>query len=156
MLFQTTIPLRFWEKVYAHPWGCWFWQGALDGGGYGSFRSKRTHRLAYEAFIGPIPDDLSIDHLCRNRACCNPLHLEAVTIGENIRRGYGPTAMHARKTHCMHGHPFDLLNTKIDTRGFRRCRECTREWDRQNWSRRVAEGRVSWKSRAGVAWRNQS
>jgi hypothetical protein len=73
---------------------CWQWQGALDTGGYGNirYRSKLflTHRIAYIHFNGPIPPGLEIDHLCRNRACCQPKHLEAVTRSENILRGIGP------------------------------------------------------------------
>src|SRR5579875_211929 len=69
---------------------CWLWTGAVTSSGYGSVghsgRARSTHRLAYELLTGDIPSGLTIDHLCRNKLCCNPKHLEPVTIGENVRR----------------------------------------------------------------------
>lgn len=66
---------------------CWVWRGCRDGDGYGSFQRRKAHRVFYEAFVGPVPPHLQIDHLCRNRACVNPDHLEPVTLHENVRRG---------------------------------------------------------------------
>jgi hypothetical protein len=78
-----------------------------------------AHRWAYEAFVGPIPEGLEIDHLCRNRACVNPAHLDPVTHQENMSRGKA-----ARMTHCHKGHPFDEANTRMEAYGSRRCKEC--------------------------------
>lgn len=129
-----TEETRFWAKVEkeGHD-GCWVWTGALSAArsnAYGCFRidgaSVRAHRWAYEHFVGPIPDGLTIDHLCRNTRCVNPAHLEAVTQRENNLRGIGPPAVNARKTHCVRGHPLSGDNVRI-WGGARWCRECRRE-----------------------------
>ena len=85
-----------------------------------------AHRAAYELLVGPVPTGMHLDHLCRNRWCSNPAHCEPVSIGENLRRGNGPTGLNARKAHCLRGHPFDDANTHINQDGTRRCRECAR------------------------------
>lgn len=115
--------------------GCWEWSGGRDTHGYSQWgldrRSAGAHRWAYEHFVGPIPDGLVIDHLCRNRACVNPAHLEPVSNVENIRRGVSPPALNARKTHCGNGHEFTPENTRVNRSGDRACRACGREASRR-------------------------
>lgn len=108
---------------------CWLWHGPLKPDGYGFFtirdprkRTAYAHRHAYEQLVGPIPQGLTIDHLCRVPACVNPAHMEIVTRSENNRRRRG----YNTKTHCRHGHAFTPENTRIDTRGFQVCRACHR------------------------------
>ncbi len=132
---------RFWSKVnkdgpipdYApHLGPCWLWMGYITRYGYGSIywgsRPERmpAHRFAYKLLIGPIPDGLVPDHLCRVRHCVNPQHLEAVTSGENVLRGIGASAMNARKEACKYGHTFDEANTYYPPSGGRQCRACNR------------------------------
>ncbi len=107
---------------------CWVWGLGLQNCGYGNFRiNKKTllvHRIVYEAFYGKIKEGMDIDHLCRNRACANPLHLEEVTRRENIIRGIGICGKNAQKTHCKHGH--SLEDAYINRGGYgRQCRTCS-------------------------------
>lgn len=115
--------------------GCWVWRRRVNRGGYETGNRRvdgrkvtfRAHRLSYETFVGPIPEGLSIDHLCRNRRCANPEHLEAVTQRENLLRSpFTTTSHHAAKTACIHGHPFDEENTYFRRNGGRDCRACQR------------------------------
>ena len=110
---------------------CWEWPGAKSHG-YGQVqrtgtrRLGRVHRMVYEHFVGAIPEGLTLDHLCRNRACANPAHLEPVTVRENILRSMAPAAINARKTHCNAGHPLVEGNLVRQHTGKRLCRICAR------------------------------
>lgn len=111
--------------------GCFEWTGAMSSNGYGQFwlngKNVGAHRVSYEQFVEEIPDGLEIDHLCRNRKCVNPDHLEPITGSENLLRG----AMRNKgKTHCPKGHPYELDGHQYladgRTKGrHRRCKPCT-------------------------------
>ena len=128
---KKTIRERVMQYVVKNPEnGCWEWQGSKDRDGYGRIlmpngSALRVHRASFQEFRGPIPDGYVIDHLCRNRACCNPNHLEPVTIKENTLRGEGVTAIKKRQTECIRGHDLtDPLNVYIRKNGARSCRAC--------------------------------
>ena len=122
----------FWGRVRnvgAGPDDCWVWVGEKathhSGDHYGRWRGRRVHRVAYEMEHGPIPKGLVIDHLCRNRLCCNPAHLEAVSPGTNTLRGTSFSAANAAKTCCPRGHEYTPDNTYIGPlTGYRYCRTC--------------------------------
>ena len=126
---------RFTKKYRKLKNGCWEWQAATSPKGYGMFYydgrpSGRAHRFSYEHFVGKIPNGYTIDHLCRNRRCVNPKHLEAVTNKENVLRGNGLTAQNARKTHCIKGHPLsgdNLMTRNYRNTVMRNCKICTRK-----------------------------
>lgn len=130
--YEEASPHRMWSRV-EHSGDCWLWTGATANG-YGRIRiggrSVSTHRAAYELLIGPIPDGLQIDHLCRNKLCCNPAHLEPVTVRENLLRGDTFNARNAAKTVCHLGHPLSGDNLYIAV-GRRHCRTCRREASRR-------------------------
>jgi hypothetical protein len=92
-----------------------------------------SHRVVYEALVGPIPEEAVIDHLCRVRNCVNPDHLEPTTTKVNILRGTTPSADNARKTHCKQGHAFDSKNTAVYD-GHRMCRVCNRAYQRARYA----------------------
>lgn len=119
--------------------GCWEWLGALMTGGYGSCwygkQSIGAHRVSYFFHKGIMSNRAQqIDHLCRNRACVNPDHMELVTRKENILRGMAPSAKYARSTRCIRGHEFDEKNTIVNPDGHRNCRECVKAYGRE-WKR---------------------
>lgn len=139
------IAERLWEKVdkngptpehrpdLGH---CWIWTANKVRNGYGTLGAGGkyggmvlAHRTAYELEVGPIPTGIQLDHLCRNRACVRPSHLEPVTQRENILRGESNSAKLARMTHCKHGHEYTPENTYIAPGGGgRQCRRCKQEY----------------------------
>ncbi len=131
----------FWTKV-DRSGECWEWRGGKDRSGYGRLRFGgrliQAHRLAYELSVGPIPSSLELDHLCRNRGCVNPHHLEPVTRRENVMRGVGVGAFHARATECPQGHAYSTENTYRDRLGKRYCRICKRVTKALSNARRAA------------------
>lgn len=157
---RRDVAERFWEKVNKRGpvpdrrpdlGPCWMWLAGEDGHGYGKFhvnkRRQKAYRIAYQLVVGPIPDGLQLDHLCRVRMCVNPAHLEAVTQRENIMRGEGISVRLMRgemvgnraKTHCPKGHPYDEENTGRDKKG-RYCKECGRRSARER-QRRLRRAR---------------
>ena len=120
------LPQRFWDKVQVTEQDCWAWTAFRARNGYGQYtvnaRRNQAHRVAYSVLVGPIPDGLHIDHLCRVRECVNPAHLEAVTQQENNRRAGGPEGY--RQAVCRRGHRFSDEDAYIDPRGRRQCGAC--------------------------------
>lgn len=144
-----SVPGRLWAQVTKTD-TCWLWTGHLSKpGGYGRLRDNRpgksgsivAHRAAYELLVGPVPDGLVLDHLCRVRTCVNPAHLEPVTDRENVARGVGISVVNAAKTHCPKDHEYTPENTVLANRGAaRRCRTCVRETAQRDRDARKAGG----------------
>ena len=115
---------------------CWIWDGSKTQWGYGMVRYagrvRSVHRTVYEELVGPIPEGLQLDHLCRTPACYNPDHLEPVTPKENRRR--------AMRDACKHGHAFTEANTYVARDGGRACRECHKEYQRARRARNLRKG----------------
>ena len=148
-LTNSSLPDRVAEKIRLTN-TCWIWTAGLHFRGYGevwdeSLRDgKLAHRYVYERLVGPVPDGLVLDHLCRNRRCVNPEHLEPVTHRENILRGTGQSARNAAKTECVHGHPLSGANLYVmPSTGHRYCRVCRNAKKRAQRARRRARGLVA-------------
>ena len=127
---------RLMSRVVETSAGCWVYDAASSGGGYrqisvatieGRPVLRYAHRVSYESLVGPIPHGCQLDHLCRNRACVNPDHLEPVTPRQNtLRSPIAKGAMNAAKTHCPQGHEYTPENTYRVGKRSRQCKECTR------------------------------
>lgn len=117
------------------PTGCWEHPGNGSGSHYSQISiacvNVSGHRLVYSHFVGEIPKGYQIDHLCKNQRCANFEHLEAVSPEENNRRSNSPTALNAKKTHCLQGHPYDERNTQVRPNGGRKCRKCHQEYKKR-------------------------
>lgn len=137
---MSKTPLQRWcskVELPADPEGCWEWRGYRlrnygrfwPGGNVGRRRLRYdipAYRYGYERFVGPIPEGLHLDHLCRNPGCVNPDHLEAVTCKENLRRApHAPSTINEAKTHCVAGHPLSGDNLTINVQGSRVCKACS-------------------------------
>jgi hypothetical protein len=129
---SEAVIARFWSKVDRRDDAeeCWPWLASVQvaRGGYGQFRVRprtlRAHVIAYTLLVGPVPEGMVLDHLCRNPPCVNPAHLEPVTQGTNSRRGMAPTVIAFREGRCMKGHPMTPDNIAVKPDGDRRCRVC--------------------------------
>jgi hypothetical protein len=139
-----SVTTRLSDKFTLGGTGCWQWKAAFNTYGYGVMwvdakrRARQAHIILWEMFNGPVPPGLNLDHLCRNKGCVRPSHLEAVTSGENTLRGHSPSAYNAVKTHCIHGHEFTETNTYRFNGTHRGCRECRKAaTNRHNKTRRA-------------------
>ena len=139
MIARAPEILRFMRGIKVDSNDCWIWQGSVTkDGGYGSFKTSSingskgkmysAHRYSYEYFVGEIPKNLDIDHLCRVRNCVNPDHLEPVTRSENVKRAH---KIKGSKTHCPRGHPYSGDNLYIAPNGSLNCRRCGKEAGRR-------------------------
>jgi hypothetical protein len=158
---RRTQPLleRFLSRIVITE-SCWFWTGHVQDDGYGRIsiggrhgKGLMVHKVAYELWVGPIPEGLVIDHTCHNadslcdgrscihRRCVNPDHLEGVTQAINVARGRGIAAINANKVRCIHGHPFDDANTYVTPDGKRACKQCKRISGKQTDARRAPRRR---------------
>lgn len=125
--------------------GCWIWTGSCTSSGYGQFpigakKKYKAHRWGYELLVGPIPEGLVLDHLCRNIKCVNPEHLEPVTQAENLARGANRWVLQRRSGKCMRGHDLTDDNVYVVPAkpNSRACVTCTRERRKQRWLRELA------------------
>lgn len=142
--YQPTPKERFDAAYDLAPNGCWTWTSKKDGGGYAVLSIGRqnhlAHRWAYETFVRPIPDGLVVDHLCRNRACVNPAHMDLVTNRENVLRGMSPSAVIRRQGVCKRGHQMVGHNVYVPPSKpqHQQCRTCRATRAREAHARKSA------------------
>jgi hypothetical protein len=142
------LDLSAWETGRKWPdVPCVNWPGRISRFGYGIIETgrgtqRRAHVIVHERLIGPKPEGMVIDHLCRNRACVNPLHMEIVTHRENTLRGEGITAVNARKTVCKRGHPLSGENVRMTSKG-RHCIACNKIIGHQSYLKRKAARKLA-------------
>lgn len=133
---------RFLDRIVVLPNECWQWQGTLVTQGYGYITDDhgwyaRAHRWSYEHFVGPIPAGLVLDHLCRNRGCVNPDHVEPTTHAININRGETRAASRKRRQkYCKRGHDLALTAKYVPSKQSRQCMACMREYSRDYHARK--------------------
>jgi len=139
---RPTTKERFWSKVDKnHITDCWMWVGHKRNGygqfNYGGRNGVRigAHRYAYQEIVGDIPGDMVLDHLCRQRDCVNPDHLEPVTRKENVIRGFSPAARQSRQKNCKRGHALSGDNLYVTPKGRRQCRSCRKQAMKQYYER---------------------
>ena len=141
-----SITERFLEKTERQENGCLLWTAHVTRGGYGQFwiptkpRHVSAHKWWWEQINGSVPEGLELDHLCRNRRCVEPTHLEAVTHKTNMLRGNAPSTKQAQQTHCLFGHAYDEANT-VRWKGHRKCRVCMNARAKEKYRRLAAAAR---------------
>jgi hypothetical protein len=124
---------RIQRKYEVNKAGCWVWNGPVfNGYGYMKVagRVRGAHRVSYELFVGAVPEGLQLDHLCRNRACLNPAHLEPVTMVENVSCGVGMSVKNRLKTHCPSGHEYPFFQIGRDKQ---KSLDDAKAWIDENW-----------------------
>ena len=144
MPLNLTAEQRIQKAVTVSPSGCWLWGKHINADGYGKIRFEKiaylAHRLSYQVHIGPIPDGMQLDHLCRVRSCVNPAHLEPVTCAENLHRGEHSNMKAYREDVCPLGHVLSGDNLSPRTDGRRKCKTCVNARARQRRARLARQG----------------